>query len=170
MCGLVPGMWEDAAWMGAQERGMCVLWRSFSKEGPVRWVSRIVVRGWWVGVWENLEGRGRVVGGADFWDHFVRVVRRGGRERDSWCCIWFQMVGEGVVGVAEKGGLLEFGGWREDRRVEMVFHKFRAADSAARIVSVSSVEFSGEALMELVETRAFWSLIRALRRESKVLR
>ena len=80
------------------------------------------------------------------------------------------MVGEGVVGVAEKGGLGGLGGWREERRVDMVFHRLRAADSAARIVSVSAVEVFGDALMELVEMRAFWSLIRVFRRESKVLR
>ena len=132
-------------------------------------------RGWWVGVWENLEARGRVVMGWVLWDHFVRVVRRGGRERDSWWSIWVQIVEEGVfeVAVAEMGGLVVVvsGPWREERRVEMVFQRFRAADSAARIVSLSSVvEVVGEAVMELVEIRAFWSLIRVFRRESKVFR
>ena len=84
------------------------------------------------------------------------------------------MVEEGVEVVAVKEGLsmvVVLGEWREERRVEMVFQRFRAADSAARIVSLSAVEeVAREAVMELVEMRAFWSLIRVFRRESKVFR
>lgn len=60
-----------------------------------------------------------------------------------------------VVVVAETYLFFDAEGWREERSVKMVFQRFKAADSAARMVSVWSVELVVEALMELVDMRAF---------------
>ena len=53
---------REAAWMGAQLRGICVFAISFEAFVVERCWSRTLVRGCWVGVWENLLARGRMAG------------------------------------------------------------------------------------------------------------
>lgn len=141
-----------AACTGAQLLGVRVFETSFEALVPVRWESRTLVRGCVVGVWENLEMRGRV--GFVWFDQFVRVERRVGREMLSWAVMCVQRAEDGVDVVTVSGEALEDGA-REDRRAERLFQRFRAAVSAARMVDVSASGLVELAAIVLVAMRAF---------------
>lgn len=71
-----------------------------------------------------------------FWDHFVRLARRLGTDIFSLDSISAQRSEEGLDWVALEELFFGLGVWSEERRVEMVFHRFKAAVSAAWIVEL----------------------------------
>ena len=92
----------------------------------------------------------------------------------SYSSILSQRLEEGLEWLEEdsmtEGRLLEVEGWREERSSERVSHNLSAAFSAASMALGWSFDPVAEVSMEFVAMSAFWSLMRVLRRESKVVR
>ena len=72
-----------------------------------------------------------------------------------------------MVGV---GRLFDGVGWSEERSSDSVSHNVSAAFSAASMALGWLLNPAAEDCMEFVAIRAFWSLMRVLSRESKVVR
>lgn len=78
---------RDAAWRGAQERGVWVRARSRAVLEAERCWSRRVVRGVGGAEVDRVERGAKGTEGRSLEDHLVRVARRVGRKVESWVFI-----------------------------------------------------------------------------------